>query len=517
MICCFLLSTFSFVLWGQNSDQKFLIKHGYRTDLDGLLEIITIKKKTPEDEAKINKNIELLDHRDWKVRWKAMKTLKSFGKIVLESVKKGMKGKNPAIRYGCRKIFNFHMKERKALFLATIRLLEKKKNPKTIPALIKFACAMGDAQIENYIRRVVYSISNQSCLEILLKQCEDEEPIARNIASFALGNLECDLKACEKLEKMGKNPVYEVRFSAGYTLLKWKKKQGIPIFIELLKEKDNKLHSYVTHILCLYAKGKKGKDYLDWRKWWKRNKNSYEVPLKISARSHLFGNILLAYGYRGRVEELDPSGKVIWKFHASGVWAAEKLMNGNVLIAAYSENRVLEVDKAGKIVWQYRPINCLNARPLANGNILVADYSGRKVVEISRDKKEIWSYQTDSYCSDAIRLVDGNTLVCSRRKIFKVSPEKKVLWKWEGGSEIYGIQMLESGNILAADFGQRRVYELTPDKKIVWQYRGGMVSDVFRLPNGNTLITNDRCFQEVTYDKKVIWEVNGCNYGSARK
>ncbi len=62
-----------------------------------------------------------------------------------------------------------------------------------------------------------------------------------------------------------------------------------------------------------------------------------------------------------------------------------------------------------------------------------------------------------------------------------------------------------------------QVTELTRDKKVVWQYACASPVDCFRLPNGNTLITQHNQFIEVTPDKKVIWTKTGCNYGSARR
>jgi hypothetical protein len=42
-------------------------------------------------------------------------------------------------------------------------------------------------------------------------------------------------------------------------------------------------------------------------------------------------------------------------------------------------------------------------------------------------------------------------------------------------------------------------------------------TDCFRLPNGNTLITEGNRFIEVTPDKKIVWTKEGCSYGSARR
>ena len=90
---------------------------------------------------------------------------------------------------------------------------------------------------------------------------------------------------------------------------------------------------------------------------------------------------------------------------------------------------------------------------------------------------------------------------------------------------------LFSGNILVFDngrsvhAGESIVIEIEPTtKKVVWNYEAGKEffsearGSVQRLPNGNTLISEDkngRCF-EVTPEKEIVWqyeeshEINRC-------
>ena len=98
----------------------------------------------------------------------------------------------------------------------------------------------------------------------------------------------------------------------------------------------------------------------------------------------------------------------------------------------------------------------------------------------------------------------------------EVTPQGKTVWEYSTGNvNVYGCQPLPSGNVLIADL-KGQVLEVTRDKKVVWQFASSAV-DCFRLPNGNTLITEHLRFIEVTPDKKVIWEKTNYGYGSARR
>lgn len=257
-----------------------------------------------------------------------------------------------------------------------------------------------------------------------------------------------------------------------------------------------------------------------WREWIAANGDSAKLKLSLeemsSSYGFLHGNTLLAFGYKNKVAEYDPSGKEIWTYAAKGAWSAEKLSNGNVLIAEYSQNRVIEVNISGKIVWEYAARNALNARPLPNGNIIVSLHSPKKVVEVNRAKETIWEISTNGSCCDAHKLENGNVVYCAGNEVVEVSPEKKTVWKYDCPGQPYGIQPLRNGNLLVCVLSGK-VLEVTRDKKVVWEFDEPNAVDAVRLPNGNTLLTGSKRFVEVTPDKKVVWTKDGCNYGSARR
>ena len=91
-----------------------------------------------------------------------------------------------------------------------------------------------------------------------------------------------------------------------------------------------------------------------------------------------------------------------------------------------------------------------------------------------------------------------------------------MVWQYPVTST-HGVQPLQNGNVLIGEWNRNRVIEVTRDLKVVWEFKVATPADVFRLPNGNTLITSGNRFLEVTPDKKIIWSKSGCSYGSARR
>lgn len=61
---------------------------------------------------------------------------------------------------------------------------------------------------------------------------------------------------------------------------------------------------------------------------------------------------------------------------------------------------------------------------------------------------------------------------------------------------------------LCCDNGQGKVFVVSADGKIEWEYPMPLGQDVWRLPNGNYLLSHVRGVKEVTPEKKVVWEYN---------
>lgn len=193
------------------------------------------------------------------------------------------------------------------------------------------------------------------------------------------------------------------------------------------------------------------------------------------------------------VQEIDPSGRVVWSLDGVQPVSAKRLPDGNTLVAdsgapgpPYAP-RVLEVSPAGQVVWEHR-FNSLAEAPryaekLANGNVLVT--LPFMIVELDRQNRAVWSYGAGKPLSPdsagyleqpvlAAGLDNGNILVVDRGlaggRILEINSSKQVVWQFgrqqaEAESETEpeflaapsGACRLANGNTLVADPGTRRL------------------------------------------------------------
>jgi hypothetical protein len=103
------------------------------------------------------------------------------------------------------------------------------------------------------------------------------------------------------------------------------------------------------------------------------------------------------------VDEMTPSGKIMWSVHPPGITYpsdTNEVRPGVFLTASYTKPGVIEeFTQTGKLLWRYEPTgaNQLDepslALPLPNGDILAnADWSDRVVVIDPRTDKIVWQY-----------------------------------------------------------------------------------------------------------------------------
>ena len=83
------------------------------------------------------------------------------------------------------------------------------------------------------------------------------------------------------------------------------------------------------------------------------------------------------------------------------------------------------------------------------------------------------------------------------------SPPGRLDWPTE-------VERLPNGNTLITDSKNHRVIEVTPKKEIVWTYqmeKHGHLYEADRLPNGNTLISVQQRFQVIEVDQggNLVW------------
>jgi hypothetical protein len=237
------------------------------------------------------------------------------------------------------------------------------------------------------------------------------------------------------------------------------------------------------------------------------------------------GNVLIAWG--NIVREFTPDKEVVFEYKIDPInkeiGTVQKLDSGNTLITELGvKPRLMEVDAQGKILLEIalKPetdnahMQTRMARKLSNGNYLVPhllafkvkEYTagGKVVKEFPTDMKDLGGREAKNWPFTAIRLENGNTLVCltNGNKVVEMDADGKVIWKVSNedlpGNPIddaCGGQRLPNGNTVITSYHAKvgvKLLEVTPEKKIVWTFEGPQRAHHFQIltTNGKPLSGN---------------------------
>ncbi|MCA9270955.1 MAG: HEAT repeat domain-containing protein [Planctomycetales bacterium] len=515
------------------SPYKLILKErGIDASAEALGRYLTDLHPTKEQLAKAVQLIEQLgDPQSFHARESAMSALLIMPTLPTEALVDASRGEDPEIRWRAKRVLDMGKPEAIRMMHAAFKVIAEDKTAGLMPQLLAALPLCDKRHVYSAALEAVEAVASEKDLPLLRESTSSDNVNVREAAVLGLASALGD-KAAADLAPMLADKEDAVQLAAARALANLGDRRSLAPLVKLLSSDD--LMSRVSASVALrqltgqhfsYAAydsvDNRVKSIKQWNAWLADAGKTAELtfPLKRfgSGNGYLAGNMLLAFGYQNKVAEFDPGGKEIWSYPGQGAWSAEKMANGNVLVAEYNAGKVTEVDARGKVVWQYDVQNPLNAKPLENGNVLIAHHAGNLAIEVTPDKRIVWQYQTKSNCSDVHRLENGNTLIASYgSSVIEVTPDGKTAWEFADATQSYGCQPLENGNILIANF-DGRVMEVTREKKIIWEFQEQGAVDAFRLPSGNTLITNGSRFIEVTPEKKIVWEKSGCSYGTARR
>jgi acetyl esterase/lipase len=171
----------------------------------------------------------------------------------------------------------------------------------------------------------------------------------------------------------------------------------------------------------------------------------------LAAQRLANGNTLISDARLGKVIEVTPDKRVVWKYESADLANmrsrnAHRTEQGTTLIAVEAEGKLIEVDPAGKIVWQWQAPNGKNrrlymGRRLANGNTVMSLSDPGELVEVDRSGKIV-------------------------RSIGGADPAIQMGWT-------SGFTFLPEGGILINDYTGRRIIEVDAKGKVVNQWRTG--------------------------------------------
>jgi len=241
----------------------------------------------------------------------------------------------------------------------------------------------------------------------------------------------------------------------------------------------------------------------------------WRMPCRQIHDLHLLpdGHLLYQDGWT-RIVELDTERRPVWQYDARGngnasrpveVHAFQRLPDGTTMIVESGPGRIIEVDRAGTVVREI-PLTVTtpsthsdtrNARTTAAGTYLVAHEQDGVIREYDATGRVVWEYDVPLF---------------GRSRRAGHGPEAF-------GNQAYSAVRLENGNTLIGTGNGHSVLEVTPAKEIVWRLDQhdlpgitlAWVTQVRRLPNGNTLVVNCHAgpdhpqIIEVTPDKHVAW------------
>jgi hypothetical protein len=234
-------------------------------------------------------------------------------------------------------------------------------------------------------------------------------------------------------------------------------------------------------------------------------------------------------------------GKIAWSFTDPAgkgeISDAVMLKNGNILFA--HQFGLTEITPDKKVVWNYEPPTgheVHTAVPIGNDRVLYiqnCDPALLRVVNIVTGvtEKEIPLKTKQPSSTHAqfrhARLTSQGTLLVAHmdlNKVVEYDSNGNELWSFPGHG-VWGVSPLTNGNVLITD--RDGVREVTRRGDSVWSwspadapgYKFSNLQQVWRLPNGNTVINNwvnewstkpeDRMGTlqaiEVTLAKQVVW------------
>ena len=101
----------------------------------------------------------------------------------------------------------------------------------------------------------------------------------------------------------------------------------------------------------------------------------------------LNGTLMIIQGQSGKVLHSIATG-------LTGCYSARMLKNGRFLITSYSRGKVREIDRSGKVYWEYPLQHAYHAEELPNGNFLICSHGLHRIQEVNRAKQVVKEIDT---------------------------------------------------------------------------------------------------------------------------
>lgn len=489
-----------------------------------------LRRLASESSVQLNQWVRDLESEDFFVREAAMRNLLRLPTIPREDWQRRLKTAGPESRWRLKRILERHESDSTQIYRAVLQMLARDVTALADDDWLTAAVLLERSDLRDDYVAFLRQHAHRRLLPKFRAAADDERLAARLAAAVVIGRSQevLDQPVQDKLLRDAND---EVAFLTAQGVAQRGDHRALPVLVRLLDSERLEIRSESATWLC----GLTGQEFdysphaptaerqVTIARWgeWLAGAGAMAViqppqRMAVSGRGNLHGHTLIATGGLGKVSELDANGAVVWS-RSMQCWSAEKLPGGNVLLASHWESRVLEVDDRGNVVWQLGSVNAIRAKPLLNGRVLIADFGGNRVVEVDRRGAVVWEHATPDQCFDAERLVSGNTIFACPNLVREVAPDGSSVRQWTIEGRINSLQVLPSGRLLTANYGQGRVVELDEQGQVTWEFKIPRPSDAFRLPGGRTLITTAEQILEIDLQGRQIRQISAAVNGGARQ
>lgn len=517
---------------GPGAEADLLRRVGLKTEPDSLVTFFRQMIPAPAERKRFAALIAQLGDADFAAREKATAVLRAAGPAALPQLRQALSSPNAEIARRARRILARGAKQGDPeVAEAAARLLARRHPPGAIPVLLGYLPFTDDGRVERTIHSALAGIQGP-CPRLhpaILKALNDPEPARRAAAAYALGQWEGAAPRRE-LGELLKDPVLKVRLHAAQALVKSADHRGIPRLIDLLAEAPLPLAWQAERFLARVA-GRKApavalqatprsrrRVRLAWQGWWKENRGTLRLsPPDLKDRSSPL--ILFTDLDEGRVVALGMLWKEQWVVdELQGPTDVQLLASGRLLVAENHAGRVTERNRDGRVLWEKKtgsyPLSCWR---LDSGNTVIA--TRNELLEATPEGRTVWSrkWSEEVWCARPMR--DGGIVVLAR--------DRDLVYLTSAGREVRRVQLeqpaqrwsrftlLPGGDLLLAGYNNGfEVVQLDRDGSKVWDYKRFKSVGAARLPNGHTLVTDNReeLLLEVDRAGKIVRQrkVGGC-------
>jgi hypothetical protein len=231
-----------------------------------------------------------------------------------------------------------------------------------------------------------------------------------------------------------------------------------------------------------------------WNAWWQAHGAQIDMEngRAQASTTRYLGRTLLVETQANQVVELGPDGRPrLTIANLASPADAQVLPGDHVLVAEQANQQITERTASGEVIWQKTvPSWPIGVERLRNGNTFIAcrgmlmevDRLGREVFTCPRPANDIMT---------ARKLRDGRIVIVSSTGtcVHLDASGKEVKSFRLQGVAINANQVLANGNVIMLVPWQNKLNEYGPEGQVVWQADVVQPVAVWRLPNGNTLVS----------------------------